>query len=48
MKPSYDRSVATGVVVLATTAVLSSIPSSSFAADKKLVVGFAQVGAESG
>jgi len=48
MKCSYVCSMATGVVILAATAVLSSTASSGFAADKKLVVGFAQVGAESG
>src|SRR5262249_876867 len=48
MKCPYARSMATGLVILAATAVLSSTASSGFAADKKLVVGFAQVGAESG
>ncbi len=48
MKSLYSLARRTPLSVLTTLAALGLINSSSFAADKKLVVGFSQVGAESG
>src|SRR3984893_12262531 len=48
MKSLYSLARLTPLSVLTTLAALGLINSSSFAADKKLVVGFSQVGAESG
>jgi ABC-type sugar transport system substrate-binding protein len=48
MKSLYSLARANPVSALTTLAVLGLINTSVFAADKKLVVGFSQVGAESG
>jgi simple sugar transport system substrate-binding protein len=48
MKSLYSLARGNPVSALTTLAVLGLINTSSFAADKKLVVGFSQVGAESG
>jgi galactofuranose transport system substrate-binding protein len=48
MKSLYSLARANPVSTLTTLAVLGLINTSVFAADKKLVVGFSQVGAESG
>ncbi len=48
MKSLYSLARGNPVSALITLAVLGLINTSSFAADKKLVVGFSQVGAESG
>ena len=48
MKSLYSLARGNPVSALTTLAVLGLVNTSSFAADKKLVVGFSQVGAESG